>query len=95
MAQRVTTEPARNQAINIRANRRQRDLIDRAARMPGKSRSQFMLAAACREAEDVLLDQAFFRLDAETFSRFSEMLDALPPPTAKLRDLLREKAPWE
>jgi uncharacterized protein (DUF1778 family) len=95
MAQRATAASARNQAINIRASRRQRELIDRAARILGKSRSEFMLETTCREAEDVLLEQTFFRLDAETFSRFSDMLDASPPPTARLRDLLREKAPWE
>ncbi|MFM8706480.1 MAG: DUF1778 domain-containing protein, partial [Planctomycetia bacterium] len=39
-------------SINIRAQKRQRDLIDQAADRLGRSRSEFMLDAACREAED-------------------------------------------
>lgn len=85
----------RDQAINIRASRRQRDLIDQAAQALGKSRSEFMLETACREAEHVLLDHTFFRLDTEAFARFNELLDNPPAPTDELRMLLRTKAPWE
>ena len=86
---------ARDQAINIRASRRQRDLIDQAAQLLGKSRSDFMLETACREAEDVLLDRTYFRLDQEAFARFSELLDNPPQPSDELRALLLTKAPWE
>jgi uncharacterized protein (DUF1778 family) len=34
--------------INIRAARHQRDLIDRAAQVTGKTRTEFMLETACR-----------------------------------------------
>ena len=47
-------------SINIRAKARQRDLIDQAAERLGRSRSDFMLEAACNRAEDVLLDHTFF-----------------------------------
>jgi uncharacterized protein (DUF1778 family) len=92
-----TSEHARtrDQAINIRASRRQRDLIDQAAHALGKSRSDFMLEAACRHAEDVLLDRTFFQLDPEAFGRFNALLDAPPAPTEALRALLLSKAPWE
>jgi len=82
-------------SINIRAKARQRDLIDQAAERLGRSRSDFMLEAACREAEDVLLDQAFFGVDADTFAKFQMLLDHPLPPTDKLRRLLKTKAPWE
>jgi uncharacterized protein (DUF1778 family) len=82
-------------SINIRAKTRQRDLIDQAADRLGRSRSEFMLEAACREAQDVLLDQAFFTVDAGTFEKFHAMLDRPLPPTDKLRRLLKTKAPWE
>ena len=82
-------------SINIRAKARQRDLIDRAAERQGRSRSDFMLQAACREAEEVLLDQACFSVDAGTFARFQALLDYPLPPTDKLRRLLKTKAPWE
>lgn len=82
-------------SINIRAKVQQRDLIDLAAERLGRSRSEFMLGAACREAQDVLLDRAFFTVNAVTFARFQEMLDRPLPPTDKLRRLLRTKAPWD
>ena len=82
-------------SINIRAKARQRDLIDQAAQRLGRSRSDFMLEAACREAQDVLLDQTFFTVDAGTFAKFRAMLDRPLPPTDRLRRLLKAKAPWD
>jgi uncharacterized protein (DUF1778 family) len=82
-------------SINIRANVQQRDLIDQAAERLGRSRSEFMLGAACREAEDVLLDQAFFTVNAVTFAKFQAMLDRSLPSSDKLHRLLKTKAPWD
>ena len=82
-------------SINIRAKARQRDLIDQAAERLGRSRSDFMLEAACRRAEDVLLDQAFFTVDQGTFAKFQELLDRPLPATDKLRRLLKTRAPWD
>jgi uncharacterized protein (DUF1778 family) len=81
--------------INIRAKRRQRDLIDQAAELLGKSRSDFMLETACREAADVLLDQRLFTLGAEDFTKFQALLDAQPADNPKLRKLMASKGPWE
>jgi uncharacterized protein (DUF1778 family) len=82
-------------SINIRAKAWQRDLIDKAANQLGRSRSEFMLETACREAENVLLDQTFFSVDAGTFAKFQELLDQPLPSTDKLRRLLKTKAPWD
>ncbi|MBI0500576.1 DUF1778 domain-containing protein, partial [Dickeya dianthicola] len=51
--------------INIRAKASQRELIDVAAKLLSKSRTEFILDAACREAEDVLLDQRLFLVNDE------------------------------
>lgn len=82
-------------SINIRAKTRQRDLIDQAADRLGRSRSDFMLDAACRQAEDVLLDLAFFTVNAGTFVKFQLLLTRPLPTTDKLRRLLKTKAPWD
>jgi uncharacterized protein (DUF1778 family) len=88
--------PARQTvSINIRAKARQRDLIDQAAEQLGRSRSEFMLEAACREAQDVLLDQTFFTVGPGTFAKFQALLDRPLPPTDKLRRLLKTRAPWD
>lgn len=92
MAQARAQEPV---TISIRAKAGQRDLIDQAAGRLGRSRSDFMLEAACRQAEDVLLDQAYFALDAKRFAAFRAMLDKAPAPTDRLRRTLKARAPWD
>lgn len=86
---------ARDITINIRAKRAQRDLIDEAADLLGRARSDFMLETACCEAADVLLDQRVFILDAEAFARFQAVLEAPAGDNPKLRALMATKAPWE
>lgn len=85
---------ARGVTLNILADPRRRDLIDRAAEAVGKSRSEFMLETACKEAKAVLLDRRYFALDEAQFQAFLARLDA-PAPSAKLVELLNTKAPWE
>src|SRR5882672_7093135 len=85
----------RDVSINLRANRRQRALIDRAAEALGKNRSDFMLEAACREAGTVLADRRFFLLDERTYKRFTAALDKTPADNPRLRRLLASRAPWE
>lgn len=84
----------RDAAINLRALPEQRDLIDQAANILGKNRSDFMLEAACDRAQAVVLDQVFFSLDADRFKQFTAMLDAPPGVNPGLERLLAVKAPW-
>jgi uncharacterized protein (DUF1778 family) len=85
----------RDTPINIRAQSGQRDLIDHAAAVLGKNRSDFMLEAACDRALSVLLDQAFFRVDAAAFKRFNQLLDEPPAANAGLDRLMAVEAPWQ
>ena len=89
------TATGRDVTINLRANRNQRAVIDRAAARLGKNRSDFMLEVACREAEAVLLDQRYFQLDDKEFTKFAAALDKAPADNPRLRRLMRTKAPWE
>ena len=84
----------RDAAINLRARPQQRDLIDQAATLLRKNRSDFMLEAACDKAQAVLLDQVFFSLDDAKFQEFTAMLDAPLQPNEGLARLLAVKAPW-
>ena len=85
----------RVETINLRASQKQKTLIDRAAEALGRSRSEFMLETACREAETVLLDCRYFGLSEEAFKRFTAMLDKPPASNARLRRLLQSRAPWD
>jgi uncharacterized protein (DUF1778 family) len=86
---------ARTRVINLRTDEARRALIDRAAEALGKDRTEFMLDAATREAQSVLLDRRLFHLDEAAFRRFSKALDAPPTASPRLRKLLATPAPWE
>jgi uncharacterized protein (DUF1778 family) len=85
----------RGETINLRASQRQKLLIDRAADALGRTRSDFMLDTACREAESVLLDRRYFSLPEDDFKKFVAMLDRPPKDNPRLRRLLQSKAPWD
>ncbi len=81
-------------SINLRIGSGTRQLIDDAAAVLGKTRTEFMIDSARRQAIDVLLDQRLFALDAERYDAFVAALDAPPAPGPKLRALLRRTPAW-
>lgn len=80
--------------INIRVSKAWRDLIDNAASVLGKTRTDFIVESAQRHAIDVLLDQRFFSLEGDRYDAFIKALDDPPPPSDGLRRLMASKAPW-
>jgi len=81
--------------INLRTPPAQRELIDRAARLQGKSRTDFMLEASREKAQQVLLDQALFTVTAKQYKAFVALMDAPLTDNAGLKRLLARRAPWE
>ena len=81
-------------AVNLRVRDDVRALIDRAAKSQGKSRSDFMIDAARRAAEEALLDQTLVRVDQETYTHFLTVLDQ-PPSGAGFERLLGASKPWQ
>jgi uncharacterized protein (DUF1778 family) len=81
-------------SINLRIEAATRRLIDDAAAILGKTRTEFMIESARREAIDVLLDQQLFVLDPGRYDDFRRALDNPPPPGPKLRSLLRRVPAW-
>ena len=81
--------------INIRAQKEQRALIDKAASSLNKTRSDFMLEVACQAAENVLLNQRLFLVDDEAFNAFQAQLDAPVADNERLHYLLNRNSPWE
>lgn len=81
--------------INMRVEPSKQNLLDRAAEVAGVDRTAFIMEAACRAAETVLLDQQFFSVDAETFSAVEDILTSPLPKGSKLKSLLEKPAPWE
>lgn len=83
----------RDSSINLRVLPEQRDLIDRAATLLGKSRSDFMLETACERAKTIVLEQVFFCLDEDKFRQFTALLDVRQEANPGLERLLAVKAP--
>jgi uncharacterized protein (DUF1778 family) len=82
-------------SINLRIETQTRQLIDDAAAILGKTRTEFMVESARRQAIDVLLDQRLFVLDPERYDAFLDALDNPPAPGPKLRSLLRRVPAWQ
>ena len=80
---------------HLRTPPAQRELIDRAARLQGKSRTDFMLEAAREKAEQVLLDQTLFTVNAKQLEVFAALMDTQLSENAALKRLLAKRAPWE
>lgn len=81
--------------INLRIETQTRQLIDEAAAILGKTRTEFMIDSARALAIDVLLDQRLFALDAARYDAFVDALDHPPAPGPKLRGLLRRTPSWD
>ncbi|TVR67873.1 MAG: DUF1778 domain-containing protein [Candidatus Competibacteraceae bacterium] len=73
----ATSEPTTH-AVNLQVREDIRDLIDRAARSQGRSRSDFMIDAARRATEEAFLDQTLVRVDRQTYEHFLAVLDQPP-----------------
>ena len=81
-------------SINLRIENQTRQLIDDAAAVLGKTRTEFMIDSARSLAIDVLLDQRLFVLDAARYEAFVHALDNPPAPGPRLRALLRRTPAW-
>ena len=87
--------PTRRDTLNLRIKPDLRGLIDRAAELSGKNRTDFVLDAARAAAEDALLDRTVFEVNAKAHAAFLARLDAPPRPNDRLRRSLQTIPPWE
>ncbi|MFZ1101326.1 MAG: DUF1778 domain-containing protein [Hyphomicrobiaceae bacterium] len=97
MERRANSETAttKKTSINIRVPEQTRQLIDNAAAVVGKTRTEFMLESARQHAIDVLLDQRLFFLDEDQLKAFMAVLQNPPRANRQLKKLFMGKAPWE
>ena len=86
--------PARRETLNLRISAAEHRLIDRAAQSSGKTKTDFILGAARRAAEEALLDRTVLSIDSAAYAQFLARLDAPPKPNQRLRRTLRAKEPW-
>ena len=81
--------------LNLKAKESQRALIDAAAEILHKSRTDFILEMACKAAENVILDRRVFNFTDEQYAEFIDMLDAPVEDEPAINKLLARKPQWD
>lgn len=84
-----------SKTINFRAPAAKQALIDHAAEVTGKNRTEFILDAVCEKAREVLADQAHFALSRQALQRFNAVIEAPLENSDAIRRLLATPSPWE
>jgi uncharacterized protein (DUF1778 family) len=87
--------PPRRDTLNLRIKPEERGLIDRAAALTGKTRTDFVLEAARRAAVEALTERTLFAVDEKAHAKFLAALDAPPRPNDRLIRTMQTPAPWD
>jgi uncharacterized protein (DUF1778 family) len=90
----MTSKSSRT-TLNLRIKSEDRNLIDWAAKVQGKNRTDFILEAARNAAENALLDQTLFLTSPEIYAEFIARLDAPAQPNQQLLKTMKTPAPWD
>lgn len=70
-------------------------MIDRAAALRGRSRTDFVRDAAVRAAEEIVMENRLIRMSPEGFADFMDALSRPAVPVPEMVELARRPAPWE
>ena len=91
----ATKLPNKRESLNIRIKAEERNLIDRAAKVRGKNRTEFILDATRLAAEETLLDQLVMTTSPQAYAQFLARLDATPNLNERLRKTMQTPASWD
>ncbi len=91
----VTSTERKEHPISMRLPEADVAMIDRAARLRGRSRMDFVRAAAVRAAEDVLMETDLIRMSAEGFADFMAVVSAPASLVPEMTEVVKCPAPWE
>jgi len=91
----LKSRTAPRDTLNLRIRPEERGLIDRAATITGKTRTDFVLEAARRAAEEALLDRTVLTVTAGAYAAFLARLDEPPRPNERLRRTMQTVPPWD
>ncbi len=91
----LTETAKKRETLNIRIQAEERNLIDRAAKVRGKNRTDFILDAVRSAAEETLYNQTIILTDPEAYEKFLGRLEMQPSPNTCLLKTMQTSAPWE
>lgn len=86
---------SRDNQINVRATDEERAIIDYAASLVNKSRTDFIIEKAVHEAQNIILDQRVFVLDDARYQAFIEQLEAPVQNVEGRQRLMDVKPEWK
>lgn len=89
-----TAQESKSGRINLRIEPARRARLERAAALKHLSLSEFLLSSAAEAAENALLDQVVFEVDAVERLKLEKYLQAPARNSSKLEDLLSRKPAW-
>ncbi len=86
---------ASTQPVSMRLPATDLAIIDRAANLRGRSRTDFVREAAVDAAEAVLLEHRMVRMGAEGFAAFLAAIAKPAEVVPELVEIIGRTAPWE
>src|ERR1700757_2938808 len=91
----ATNADRKEHPISMRLPEADVAMIDRAAGLRGRSRTDFVREAAGRAAADVLIENRLIRMSPEGFGHFMAGLAEPADPVSEIVELAKRPAPWE
>ncbi|MEK1894646.1 MAG: DUF1778 domain-containing protein [Rhizobium sp.] len=91
----ATTVERKEYPISMRLPEADVAMIDRAATLRGRSRTDFVRDAAVRAAEEVVMENQLIRMSPEGFADFMDVLSRPAAPVPEMVELAKRPAPWE
>ena len=70
-------------------------IIDRAARLRGRSRTDFVRDAAVQSAEEALMENTLMRMNPAAFNAFAAVIAAPAQVVPEIVKVLKRKSPWD
>lgn len=95
MTRSVRKKGKREHPVSMRLAAADIAIIDHAAGLRGRSRSDFVRDAAVREAEAVLMEKALIRMSPGSFASFMAAIAAPGRAVPQMVELFERAAPWE
>lgn len=91
----MSTPIRKDHPISMRLPEADIAMIDRAAGLRGRSRTDFVRDAAVRAAEDVLMENRLIRMSPDGFAAFMAAMSAPAMAVPELVEVAQRPAPWE
>ena len=91
----ATNADRKEHPISMRLPEADIAMIDRAAGLRGRSRTDFVREAAVRAAEDVVMEARLIRMSPDGFADFVAAVSGPATPVPEMVELATRPAPWE